>query len=515
VVGSTIIVSLFIFSSVLYFRSADARLLDLSHPSSDKLRCFRPSDDCMLSADVTSCMLSRRRTITHGLRVAEMNSTCPADQLPVSNCYNVSLPLQALNGNLSLQTLDSFNSFGIWSLIFGIMGLAVAGVILVHDMAMLSETSRARILAMVDLDEATPCYWRVILACQCRGQMRSLRRKSPAAFWSVLPLWVIAQAVLFLLVMLPLTLLAFFCGRCVELSRLMVFFVSICVAIWNVIGFLWWVFWDTEYLVPWDQRLPDNSVCMCLCGYHLDFSTRLHIWSLNVIFLWQAIGLVLRSLKGLRRQQWASLLSVLYTVPTQVYPVRWRQPDGQRVRWRKDFDSVQEEPAFDPFALMDEQPESGQTKVVLRPVPMTKAERAKWASRGHEAEIGYCGFPRAQNPEQVQDDSGASREEAYRLIDPEEAFEPPSDDDDNVDIASETREKSRVSNGDNGKHHHGEDLTEEMLADMSLPEAKMQLVEAHALIRELRQQIAPQVRVQENPSAGDGDDYEAREYYGA
>ncbi|CAK0820432.1 unnamed protein product [Prorocentrum cordatum] len=92
-----------------------------------------------------------------------------------------------------------------------------------------------------------------------------------------------------------------------------------------------------------------------------------------------------RCLKGLRRSQWASLLSVTFPVPLTVYPAVWRKPDGKPIDFRsEDMPEPQGEVAFDPFAMMDEQLDSASTTVQLRPVPFSE-ERSDGLKRQCEA----------------------------------------------------------------------------------------------------------------------------------
>lgn len=96
----------------------------------------------------------------------------------------------------------------------------------------------------------------------------------------------------------------------------------------------------------------------------------------------KAAFLAFRCLKGLRRRsscgfkvrtrrsQWANLLSVTFPVPLTLYSVDWLQADGKPIRFRTEVQlplaceltqqemPVQGEVAFDPFAMMDEQPDS-------------------------------------------------------------------------------------------------------------------------------------------------------------
>merc|ERR1711879_1023536 len=98
-----------------------------------------------------------------------------------------------------------------------------------------------------------------------------------------------------------------------------------------------------------------------------------------------------------------SLLSITYSIPVNVFPVHWTQEDGTPIRFRDVGEPVQGEPAFDPFALMDEQPRSEHYTVKLAPKEMGEDQRIIWEfddeeelielHRQGEQEIGCCGFP--------------------------------------------------------------------------------------------------------------------------
>merc|ERR1711971_928382 len=96
----------------------------------------------------------------------------------------------------------------------------------------------------------------------------------------------------------------------------------------------------------------------------------LRLLVIGLVVLLKALVLGFRCLKGLRRSNWANLLSVTFAVPLTTYNVEWNGPDGRIIRFRKDGEPVQGEPAFDPFAMMDEQDDSFETTVELRPVKM-------------------------------------------------------------------------------------------------------------------------------------------------
>jgi len=99
------------------------------------------------------------------------------------------------------------------------------------------------------------------------------------------------------------------------------------------------------------------------------------------------------------------------SVPLTTYAVEWTQADGQPIMFRTDK-MVQDELAFDPFAMMDEQPDSEFTTVTLKPSPiLTSSHRSVRALDGPRARqvlhmdprqishvtrteyVGCCGFP--------------------------------------------------------------------------------------------------------------------------
>jgi len=133
---------------------------------------------------------------------------------------------------------------------------------------------------------------------------------------------------------------------------------------------------------------------------------------------------------------------------------------------------------------MDEQPESGRMKVMLRPTAMQAAERRRWASDGDDAVIGFCGFPKKTT-------DAAGVEESYHIIDEDEEAGLRSHEDDEED-----------------------GITERLVSEMSLAEAKAHLIEAHSLIDMLRDQLRSQHREVSNGSIGD-ESLGAQNFYGS
>merc|ERR1712190_374816 len=107
-----------------------------------------------------------------------------------------------------------------------------------------------------------------------------------------------------------------------------------------------------------------------MCEYPLRPSAYLTVIFGTLAVILQSSALGLRALKGLRRSEWANLVSVTYIVPIEAFPVEWDRPaesGGGPIALRAPGEPVQDEPAFDPFCLMDEQPESGRLRPLLAP----------------------------------------------------------------------------------------------------------------------------------------------------
>jgi len=171
------------------------------------------------------------------------------------------------------------------------------------------------------------------------------------------------------------------------------------------------------YAVTWNANNGQGTVCMCGCDFPVSFGVCMNLAIVGIGTALKSIFLALRCLKGLRRSQWANLLSVVFPVPLTVYTVDWRQSNGQPIKFRTEHLAVQEEVAFDPFAMMDEQLDSAFTTVNLQPDPvMTQTRtpsgstRMKPTRRNIESPgmpnnfadrmqitdteyIGCCGFP--------------------------------------------------------------------------------------------------------------------------
>jgi len=194
----------------------------------------------------------------------------------------------------------------------------------------------------------------------------------------VLLVW---NVLIFHLLITPV-LCAIFLWRPIRMSRIWVFIVSILSTLYGfalTVHFLILVFhkeWRPRYAATWPVQIDDigstiivldNGDCTCGCNYFVSPSVCANVTVIGLITLVKSLFISLRCLKGLRRTQWASLLSVLFPVPLTLYEVNWFSSSGKPIKFRKQGEPVQGEYAFDPFAMMDEQEDSAYTTVNLEP----------------------------------------------------------------------------------------------------------------------------------------------------
>ncbi|CAE7945415.1 unnamed protein product [Symbiodinium necroappetens] len=122
-----------------------------------------------------------------------------------------------------------------------------------------------------------------------------------------------------------------------------------------------------------------------------------------------------RCLKGLRNAQWANLITVLFNIPINIYPVTWASIDAELPPGVTEETETQGEPAFDPFVLMDEQLSSGNMRLELSAAwswNITSPRGGDVTPRAADA-IGCCGFPYARS---LQDIIGLYSSGLYGLV---------------------------------------------------------------------------------------------------
>mmetsp|Transcript_43872 Transcript_43872/g.113302 ORF Transcript_43872/g.113302 Transcript_43872/m.113302 type:complete len:615 (-) Transcript_43872:61-1905(-) len=396
-----LLTSAVIFSVFQYLHGANVEYLDFEKPVSINIFCKLPREECRSAPDPVRCtVLLEDMKFWRGLNLSSPCPTLPAS-LKEQTCLNPNLPLTSISGDLSsLRTVNSgVNPFKLWSILFLILTSLLSFSIVIHDMALLEESLRPRILSLPNMRYEAPRLWEWLFCVQCLRRLRNLRRRNRVLWTMVLPVWNVCWAVSFMVVLYPLSLLSCFVAP-VQMSRIMVFLSGILCMMWSIIFVIETALDTQPYAVLWDVRGEPKlgDACVCWCEFPLSRSVVLRVVVLSVGVCWNSFNLTFRALRGLRRAQWANMFSVLYAVPIEAFPVFWERPKetgGGPVKWRENG-HVQTEPAFDPFCLMDEQPESGRTRVQIMPVKWTEEQQFLWDghSSNMDTEIGCCGFPR-------------------------------------------------------------------------------------------------------------------------
>mmetsp|Transcript_30562 Transcript_30562/g.71380 ORF Transcript_30562/g.71380 Transcript_30562/m.71380 type:complete len:608 (+) Transcript_30562:2-1825(+) len=301
--------------------------------------------------------------------------------------------------------------------------------LLLHDLSLLQEDQRRRILSLSGATRHSPRLWAFIKRAHCRKTFSQLRKQHWIVWLLVFPVMLLWQAILFMTFFYPLVLLvSLFCVGPVRMARVLVFLSSAFTMLWAIVFLIALLVQEADeyFAVMWTSDETDTAGCICFCEYKLQLVVVERLSASCVFVILGTFSVFFRALKGLRRPQWAGLFSVLYSVPINVYPVEWTRPEeagGGPIYRRDEGEAVQSEPAFDPFCLMDEQPESGNTRVVLKPTPVyAKVEgddegdnASMLDSEAELVEIGCCGFPMRKKkrklPSSYAEDSGDCHEE--------------------------------------------------------------------------------------------------------
>lgn len=345
--------------------------------------------------------------------------------LPLGSCRGMALPIgyeQTEKGRLhAIQR--SWNPFMFWSSWFRYLASLLILAVVFHDLVLLSKVNRPRILSLLSMKQRFPCLWKAQQLLRISKPMHRLRLTHKGCWLFLVVPHTVWQVVVFLAVIYPgcyVCLILFPMNLC----RLGVFLSGCNVILWVIIFLsrvVWYTWIDLEHWAVFfddldllnhhfGQKSPpefSSQRCICYCEYALRPDITYQLILMSVLMLIHTFGITFRALRGLRRARWGSLFTVTYVVPIEVFPVVWERPlemGGGPIQFRRENEEVQGEPAFDPFALMDEQPESWRSTVVLQPRLFGKeeAKRQDWyLSAGGEEDaecqdggIRCCGFPK-------------------------------------------------------------------------------------------------------------------------
>mmetsp|Transcript_48223 Transcript_48223/g.149126 ORF Transcript_48223/g.149126 Transcript_48223/m.149126 type:complete len:469 (+) Transcript_48223:86-1492(+) len=411
------------FTIFQYLTAADVGYLDLSAPLQEDVMCLT---DWPLRHESKSWLTAN--AYTEWMQGTLNRETYPAEHAcPVSLpseqalCTEVRIPVTGLQRKVGLPLGENANInsdvLATYAFIFLYLGLCVWFTVTVHDLALLSLREHDYILDLKGVRVHFPrlCFALNFLSgVECWKKLLRGTLALRLLAWALVPFLVIWAILIFCFVWWPIAVLVYL-RHPIRLARLAVFSNFNLFGIYGValtVQSLVWLGNDNfrpQYGVTWEASGAD---CICGCVFHIAQIGCLQVLVIGVTVAFKSFYMAFRCLKGLRRTNWASLLTVMFTIPLAVYPVTWTQPDGSAIQHRKDGEPVQGELAFDPFALMDEQPESADMTVQLKPIPRQHSEgkltvltgpanpsRSVMFAEGEEY-IGCCGFPHGSQPHQ-------------------------------------------------------------------------------------------------------------------
>lgn len=380
----------------------------------------------------------------------EAQHRCP--QATPSSCDDVAVPLHLLANPLAVAmgpgsriSLDEhgYSSYTMDQMVFWARCFLVITSFMwigmtIHDLALAGGGAKDYVMDVIGINERFPLIrrtWRrtagVSFYKHISHHGRSSIRGIGMSFMIVIsPALFIWNLLVFHFIIVPIILCTFVLYP-IRMSRAWVFVVAILSSLYGLALTIHFVFLTLNaaqrprYAATWPVVIENGVTsvassggdCVCGCNYVISWGVCANVALIGGTTLFKSICIALRCLKGLRRTQWASLLSVLFPVPLTVYEVSWRRHDNRPIKFREEGQPVQGEYAFDPFAMMDEQEDSAYTTLDLRPTPihfkddecgqricvgassrvlampsMPKRSYSEEDIKGKEY-IGCCGFP--------------------------------------------------------------------------------------------------------------------------
>jgi len=438
-------------SIYLYMAGSSINFLDLRRPRPMDVICLRDWGDIGHAA---SWETDPREWFSWWREKSDLQDElererCSASVVASVSCQKAAAPVGDMArplGRPMSWTRDRYiDVLGLGARLFLALALLIWVGIATHDQALICPSYKNLVLDVRGVNYHCPLLrklWRCLAGHQ--PLLRILKRAGSFNCDSflatctailVVPVFFVWNVFVFNFVIVPTVLLAFL-RYPIRMCRVWVFIVCIATGIYGLaltfmqLGFAASVpSTRPHYAVTWQADTVATNVtnnvqgmsgagCVCGCDYPISRDTCIRLAVIGMATTMKSLFVAFRCLKGLRRSQWANLLSVVFPVPMTVYSVDWRQPDGQPIKHRVEGMAVQEEVAFDPFAMMDEQPDGDFTTLNLAPTRVHAHRRKTDGSLGftpqrkgmempvqpppmlvsniHLAEtehIGCCGFP--------------------------------------------------------------------------------------------------------------------------
>mmetsp|Transcript_7334 Transcript_7334/g.26695 ORF Transcript_7334/g.26695 Transcript_7334/m.26695 type:complete len:767 (+) Transcript_7334:96-2396(+) len=392
-----------------FMASSNVGYLDLSRPSQDRVVCVaswpgpgKSTAESWWDEDSWDNWIKYQADTSDYLE----RYTCTVPSVANATCDMISVPLHQLQPTLGVplrfgdgaynwrRSFSSKDSLCIYAHLFLVLSICLWLAISFHDHALLHTVGKNYILDMRGLSREFPCFQQVCRYIMATSTIRSLLRISGRWYHRlagilmavlVAPVLLLWRFLLFMFVVCPLAGFLFVVFP-IRTSRMWIFLICLVSMVYGLcLTIHMYIFVASDvlrprYAVMWEAAATSIPLrdgpgsCMCGCPFPLSDTTTWRLFGIGVLATIKSFVLAFRCLKGLRRSNWANLMSVTFTIPVNAYSVEWLTPDGQPIKNRDEGQPVQSELAFDPFALMDEQPDSANTHLTLKPSPVMEWE---------------------------------------------------------------------------------------------------------------------------------------------
>mmetsp|Transcript_22538 Transcript_22538/g.64902 ORF Transcript_22538/g.64902 Transcript_22538/m.64902 type:complete len:646 (+) Transcript_22538:119-2056(+) len=385
-------------SIYVYMAGSNISYLDLASPASPDVICLTewPSRSHAISWSRPREWRYYFNLQTPDVKRIAQQKQCFVTGVSGTHCRRSSIPVDQMGRSLAVamsgSSAEAYDMLGLWARFFLLLTCAIWLGVTTHDLALVGRHNKHFVLDVRGVNAHCPSIrkvWRSLagyrpllrLVAQERFCLRVIGILIAVVSAPIMLAW---NLVLFNFVIVPLLLLAFV-RYPIRMSRAWVFVACCACCIYGLgLTIQQLIFVADEslrprYAVTWQPMSVEGDVirlheCTCGCDYHVSFSFCANLCIIGCLTVIKSFFLGFRCLKGLRRSQWANLLSVLFPVPLTVYSVDWQLPNGQPIKFRTEGVPVQAEVAFDPFAMMDEQLNSHITTLHLRPEPVNRYE---------------------------------------------------------------------------------------------------------------------------------------------
>jgi len=335
-----------------YMSSGDVGYLDLSNPTHDNVICLTKWP---LRQEHHNTWLDLQVWYDWAFQKADWEAfisqrKCASSLDNSTMCRGGRVPLDQMNKKLAtpMGDVDSFGHahdlLDLYSHLFLWLSLFLWVAINTHDCALLSAKHKDYVLDWSGLNQGFPVLrfafsltgffcWRRLLPCWCMGKKRKVLGLTFAIL--VFPALLAWATAIFLVVLCPLIALLFLFYPC-RLSRFWIFILCIAMTVYGFeLGTASMVFLADgnsrpHYAVTWA-----SGGCTCGCTYPVSASTCTNLLLIGVGACIKAIMVALRTLKGLRRAQWANMMFLTFAVPVTVYAVEWTTADGEPIMHRE------------------------------------------------------------------------------------------------------------------------------------------------------------------------------------